>query len=239
MNKKLIRIGLLVVASAIVVMLTLGYVFKEGPFEERNVDRLTSQFITANPLDLSEISSISQFRSCMGHDYSGKNINGEKETNRSMKHYLGIRDTVPGNRAKVFAPFHGTIIAVESEGTGAGPGRGTQVWIRPDAAEDFAFIFFHMDLVSGLSKESRVQSGQLIGYANTEHNFDIGLKKFERFGGPNIFDSPFNYMESDVLADYEKKGVTPQNIIISKEQRDAAACRFGGASGTNEQIFLK
>ena len=46
------------------------------------------KFITANPFNLSQISAISKFRSCVGHDYSGLNANGKEETKRSMKHYL-------------------------------------------------------------------------------------------------------------------------------------------------------
>lgn len=36
-------------------------------------------FITASPVDLTQIARISPFRSGMGHDYSGLNINGIKK----------------------------------------------------------------------------------------------------------------------------------------------------------------
>ena len=65
-----------------------------------------SPFITANPLDLSQIKSISRFRSCEGHNYSGQNANGEEETYRTMKHYLGSVDQLAqtDQRVKIFAP---------------------------------------------------------------------------------------------------------------------------------------
>lgn len=218
------------VAGFIIIILTLGFVFK--------TDKPTSAFITANPLDLSEISFISPFRSCMGHDYSGKNIDGERETNRSMKHYIGLKNSDPGSRAKVFAPFVGSIIQIDLEKTS----RDSQVWIRPDRAEEFVFVFFHIDLMQGLTKGSQVQSGQFIGYANIKmkgDSFDIGLKKSEIFGGPNIFDSPFNYMTSEVLKEFENKGITLQNVITSKEQRDNRPCQFGQGLDQDEQIFLQ
>lgn len=230
MNREFTKIGFLVVAGFIIIILTLGFVFK--------TDKPTSAFITANPLDLSEISFISPFRSCMGHDYSGKNIDGERETNRSMKHYIGLKNSDPGSRAKVFAPFVGSIIQIDLEKTS----RDSQVWIRPDRAEEFVFVFFHIDLMQGLTKGSQVQSGQFIGYANIKmkgDSFDIGLKKSEIFGGPNIFDSPFNYMTSEVLKEFENKGITLQNVITSKEQRDNRPCQFGQGLDQDEQIFLQ
>ena len=230
MNREFTKIGFLVVAGFIIIILTLGFVFK--------TDKPTSAFITANPLDLSEISFISPFRSCMGHDYSGKNIDGERETNRSIKHYIGLKNSDPGSRAKVFAPFVGSIIQIDLEKTS----RDSQVWIRPDRAEEFVFVFFHIDLMQGLTKGSQVQSGQFIGYANIKmkgDSFDIGLKKSEIFGGPNIFDSPFNYMTSEVLKEFENKGITLQNVITSKEQRDNRPCQFGQGLDQDEQIFLQ
>src|SRR3989344_7321343 len=215
---------ILVIGGLTIILVAVNFVLRAtqkpsgGSLSENNPLEEDGEFIVANPLDLAEISYISKFRSCMGHDYSGKNINGEKETNRSMKHYLGVKPDIASNQAKALAPFNGTIIDVGAEKSG----RDAQVWIRPNAAGEFGFIFFHIDLTPGLTKGSKVQSGQLIGYANIQRrgdNFDMGLKKFERFGGPNIFDSPFNHMNGELLTEYKKKGITPQNIIVSKEER--------------------
>lgn len=230
MSRKFIKIVLLVATGLIIAMLALGFVFKK--------DEPAAEFITANPLDLSEISFMSPFRSCMGHDYSGKNIAGERETNRSMKHYIGLKNSSPGSRAKVFAPFDGNIIEVDRDQSSS----DTQVWIRPDKADEFIFVFFHIDLMPEFVKGSQVQSGQLIGYANIKmkgDSFDIGLKKSNIFEGPNIFDSPFNYMTMGVLEEFEKKGITLQNIIIPKEQRDNRPCQFGQGPDQDEQISLQ
>ena len=70
-------------------------------------------FIIANPLDLSQIQRISLFRSCVGHDYSGKNIEGEEEILRSMKHYLEPLPALVGtNQIKIFAPFDGKVAEI-------------------------------------------------------------------------------------------------------------------------------
>ena len=230
MKRKFTKIGLLVGIGFIIIVITLGFISRK--------DEPTTTFITANPLDLSEISFISPFRSCMGHDYSGKNIDGVRETNRSMKHYIGLKNNTSGSRTQVFAPFSGKITHVELEQSI----RDSQIWIQPDKADEFIFVFFHIDLVPGLAKDSQVQSGQLIGYATIKtkgDNFDIGLKKSEIFGGPNIFDSPFNYMTNEVRKEFEMKGITRQNVIISKEQRDTNPCKFVQGSDQGEQIPLQ
>lgn len=180
-------------------------------------------FITSNPINLSQIESISKFRSCAGHDYSGKNTNGEKETQRSMKHYLQPLDSLKGtNEIKVFAPFDGKITEVNEEE------RGAQVWIK-SKTENWNFIFFHINLIPTLKKSSEVKAGELIGNAvvtRDSHDFDIGLKKFEGFN--QIFDSPFVHMSEPVLKEYASKGITPEKIILSKQERDTNPCTFGG-----------
>lgn len=232
---------LFIIGGLIIAFVAVNFVLRtfqkppEDNLPKNNPPKGAGRFIVANPLDLSEISYISKFRSCMGHDYSGKNISGERETNRSMKHYLGVQ---PGKQVKALSPFNGTIIDIQSEESG----RDAQVWIRSDADREFAFIFFHIDLAPGITKGSKVQSNQLVGHANIQgrgDNFDMALKKFEKFGGPNIFDSPFNYMTSELLAAYGKYGITLQNIIISKEERDADPCKFGSGSEEKDRIYLQ
>jgi len=75
------------------------------------------QFITSNPVDLSQINRISKFRSCIGHDYSGTNSEGRQESNRSMKHYVEPINSLAGTSGElqVFAPFDGRITQDKSE----------------------------------------------------------------------------------------------------------------------------
>lgn len=201
------------------------------PRETSQSKQSEDKFIVANPLDLSEIASLSKFRSCIGHDYSGKNTKGEVESNRSMKHYVTVKQNV--EKAKALAPFDGKVISIEL------PERGYQVWLRPDTNPNFAFIFFHVE--TEVKKGDKVKAGQRIGYGVTAGaaNFDMGLKGLNSFGGPKNFDSPLNHMANSVLAEYKQKGITLENIIMSKEERDKNPCTFGQGNNQNEQVFLK
>jgi len=201
----------------IVVLLVVGVGLRFTTEGGHGKISIPSHFITSNPLDLSQIQSISQFRSCVGHDYSGINSDGEKETLRSMKHYITPKESI--KKASVFAPFDGEISSIEGEQID----RGVQVWLSPPDSS-WNFIFFHINLVDGLERGSDVKTGQLIGYSDltTGGNFDVGLKNFG-FGGQR-FDSQFRYMTNEVLAEYAEFGITPENVITTKEYRDANPC---------------
>lgn len=193
----------------------------------------TDKFITANPFDLSQIARISKFRSCEGHDYSGLNNNREQETLRSMKHYIEPLSQLIGSQsnAKIFAPFNGKVKELRD----SPPGK--QVFIAADAAPEWNFIFFHVDLLPEVEVGTAVQAGQHIGQASVQiqKNFDVGLKQFGRRG--QIFDSLFFYMNDAVLAEYAAKGVTLENIIIAKQTRDADPCQVYGTRPEGDADF--
>ena len=190
-------------------------------------------FIVANPLDLAQIQTISKFRSCVGHNYSGRNAEGETETLRSMKHYIQPREELPTETISVFAPFDGKISEVRREAT-----RGSQVWITPARVRGWQFIFFHIDLASEFDRSGvEVHSGQMIGRVNPESqtNFDMGLKFFGI--ASQIFDSPFLYMNELVLAEYAARGITKENIIVSKVERDNNPCQtLNGETGIDARF---
>ena len=232
MNKKLI------IGITITTVIGILGLFITGFFEDEESTQSGGNkfFITTNPIDLTQIFSISQFRSCMGHDYSGKNVDGQIEKNRSMKHYITVTQEFDqsAGKVKVFAPFNGKITSVKDE---QNP-RGNQVWLEGNTA-GWNFIFFHIDLLPNIAKGSEINAGELIGYANLKGgaNFDFGVKSFG-FGGQK-FDSPFNYMSADVLSEYAKVGIDPDNILIPKETRDASPCDFDQGSREDEQIFIQ
>ncbi len=194
------------------------------------------KFINASPIDLSQTARISVFRSCVGHDYSGFGPEGEHESNRSMKHYIdpiGSLERSQG-QVKAFAPFDGRVTTIETD---QNP-RGRQIWLEPFQAPGWQFIFFHVDPLTEIQKGSKVEAGRLLGYANLKEaaNFDIGLKYFR---ARQIFDSPFNFMTGDLLAEYAIFGLTPDNIIIKKSKRDSRPCSFGQGSGEEDYLELK
>ena len=227
---KLVKRALIIIGA--IALFLMGLFFFIDDTDETTQ---TDKFIVANPVDLNQIASISLFRSCAGHDYSGKNAEGEKETLRSMKHYLEVTTELDQSSGKVamFAPFDGKI---ESIDTKQGP-RGNLVWISGSAG-GWKFIFFHIDLVPGLKKGSEVEAGQLIGYANLVGgaNFDYGLKRFGIRG--QMFESPFKHMAPKVLAEYEAVGITPENIIATKAFRDNNPCPIkAGTESKYDTIF--
>lgn len=228
-------------------------------------------FITANPVDLSQISQVSKFRSCSGHDYSGVNAEGVLETNRSMKHYLAPASALARSvgKVKVFAPFDGSIRSIQDDG-----GRGWQVWLTPASAESWVFVFFHTDVLPNFGEGVTFAAGTQIGYANLDqdaHDFDIALKSFTpgaatpqnavsgqrdagrgrgdgSGGGPGgsvkdpraslfteVLDSPFLHVAPNVLDQFAAHGVTSDNVVISRAERDAKPCAFspGQDSPTN------
>ncbi|MDO8674108.1 MAG: hypothetical protein Q7O66_22065 [Dehalococcoidia bacterium] len=221
-------------------------------------------FITANPVELSQIAEISKFRSCAGHDYSGQNVDGQAEINRSMKHDLAPVNSLAGSigKLKALAPFDGTILSIQEEQVK----RGVQVWLRPNGASAWVFIFFHVDLDPALKIGSAVTAGALLGYANVSldaHDFDIALQRIPQdapsIGGSSgsgggrantpeaaqgassqAFDSPFLHMSSAVLEQFRGKGITADNVIVSKAARDARPCTFQpGADSPDNWVQLK
>ncbi len=107
MKKRLLLV--LLAISLIFIISCVPPEQKATPLSEES-----THFIVANPLNLSQIQRISKFRSCIGHDYSGLNIEREKETLRSMKHYIEPLPSLIGtDQVNIFAPFDGEISEVK------------------------------------------------------------------------------------------------------------------------------
>lgn len=191
---------------------------ENAPAEAKEQGEGREAFITSNPLNLSQILQISKFRSCAGHDYSGVNAQGEKETLRSMKHYIDSPQDVLGSEkaVPVFSPFDGKVTEIQES-------QGESVYISAHAAPTWQFIFFHVNLEPGIEVGTQLQSGQLVGYALANRpNFDMALKRFSWTG--QVFESPFLHMQEDIVEEYAAHGITLENIIIQKEFRDANPC---------------
>jgi len=237
--KKLLKWIGLVILVFFVAMIFVGPK-SDGKFS--NTVNLEEKFITSNPLDVSQISSISKFRSCVGHDYSGYNTEGERERLRTMKHYLtpalGFENT--SGKLKVFAPFDGTIRSIEGDAGPENRQRGWQVWLKPEGISGWNFVFFHIDLLGMLEEGSEVTAGDLIGHGNVEGaaNFDMIVKANNGVKGPNIIDSPFLHMTPEVLVEYVDVGLTQENVVLSKEYRDANDCPIEpGTESKNDTVF--
>ncbi len=190
-------------------------------------------FVTSAPFDISQIQSVSKFRSCSGHDYSGLDINGVNETNRSMKNYAVPLQKFNGtsDKVKVIAPFDATVL-------NNSPGKmGDNLDLVPTQAPGFIYELGHITSLKTLTKGTTVKSGQLIGYYTVEQggsSFDLQLW----FGGTNRtvnttsgeFDSLFAHLSPDLAKQLSLHGLTSSDLIISKADRDASPCLATGQS---------
>ncbi|PIS43013.1 MAG: hypothetical protein COT24_00540 [Candidatus Kerfeldbacteria bacterium CG08_land_8_20_14_0_20_40_16] len=184
-----------------------------------------AKFITASPIDLSQYRVISKLRSCAGHDYSGINIDGETETNRSMKHYAVPLQKFEGTKdqVKLFAPFDGKIAKIGDTKTGS---LGEGIYLT--SGNGWFFEIGHIVLVPNLKAGDKVSSGQLIGYFEAQNGWALDLQFYHSGKYIDMFqgiDSYINHLAPEVEAEYAKHGLQKEAIIISKEARDQNPCQ--------------
>jgi len=243
-----------------IILAGLGLVFALLPNHKNNSEIKTSDtqiksensaalFVVAHPFDLNQIDSITKYRSCFGHNYGNKTVDGETEDNRSMKHYLNLSKSIvkSGKEIPVYAPFDGEISDISSW-----EDFGYDVWLTPNQGfKQWYFILFHISLDQGLKKGSKIQAGKRIGRVQLTPggNFDMAVKKFKPFSAP-VVDVPLKHFAPNILADYEARGITLENSIISKKYRDQNPCpvipgtegrdaRFPSEAAEGEIIFLR
>lgn len=179
--------------------------------------------LTDNVVDPALLSSISKFRSCCGHDYSGSG-----ESNRSMKHYLVPRTELMGSdrSVPVFSPCDGEIVQMEREQHGLdclGTFQGYQVRIVPRARPDVHVVVFHVSPTRG---PGAVSAGERIGYADLRtcdgySSIDVAVE-----GGRDLF-SYFEWLTEGGFGPWLVRGLPSREAaLISREQRDADPCDF-------------
>lgn len=231
---------ILIVVCLIVVVLAgaVVYMAKRTADETKSEPSLTAKYITASPIDLRQIESISRFRSCEGHDYSGQNFAGEVERDRSMKHYVLPKAELrrSDNKVKMFAPFDGkvgsVVMPVATTDTGPGKTRGGSINLVTPLDRYVAVELGHIKLAADYKKGDKVKAGQFLGYAvvpDEWNDFDLVLRSIHYGRSENylfVFDSIFNHMTDAVLAEYAAVGLTPQKLIYPKELRDQNPCNF-------------
>lgn len=251
---------LIIVTIVIVGFLSMAFGFSYQPTQTE----INQQFVTANPLDLSQVAAFSQYRSCAGHDYRAQTVKTNKveSTPRSMKHYVKVKPEFRGTKDKVLAlaPFDGTIYVIDKD---LGGPDDQQIWLTPKTSTPWSprqwqFVFFHINLADGLKEGSVVKAGQQIGTANlargpqgSSDNFDIAMKFTRPMNRPAI-DTVFDHLIPAVLAEYQKYGLSPNDLVIPEEVRDVNDCPllpkgqggdgpdiyFPPEAASNEYIFL-
>lgn len=203
------------------IIIVVNILYTNWRFEQSK----DAKFITSSPIDLSQISGISKVRSCAGHDYSGENIKGEIETNRSMKHYavpLQQFNNTKG-QVKIFAPWDGKIAKIEAASKAGST--GSSIYFKYDG---WWFEFGHVEPLENLKVGQKVASGQLIGYVEPSNGsaFDLQFYHSGKYVDWNKgIDSYINHLSAEVMAQYNKYGFNTENMVITKEYRDQHPCQ--------------
>jgi hypothetical protein len=196
--------------------------------------------LTVSPMDPTLVTYMSKFRSCAGHDFSGLNISGKAESNRSMKHYVYVNKpwTATGS-IPVVAPFSGTaIVSVE-------PDYPLGSWVRILNRSGWAFTAFHVD--PSISDGQKVTAGQQIGTfppANAptfmpermnepEANFDFTLQSTD---GRNA--SFLDWMTPSAQQAWAARGFAPKTMTISEKERNAKRCAASFPDGPGSTGFV-
>lgn len=197
--------------------------FSSGGSLPKKVSKI-GEWITVNPVDLSHVTEMSQFRSCAGHDFSGLNIKDQTEKDRSMKHYI-VTDIPWTNAGAIsgYAPFAGTVTIAKEES-----GIGDQMKIY-NSKIGWSFILFHVK--SLVANNTKVTAGQKIATWPGDHtakliqnatptvSFDFAL-----VSAYDVKESPLVHMTPTVANQYAAKGFTASTLILEKATRDAKPC---------------
>lgn len=242
MRRKLYLLALIIPGF----FLIMGLVYSGPPTSEE----LNQKFIVVNPLDLSQISAFSKYRSCAGHDYRGPTVQAvvKESTPRSMKHYIKVKEELMGKNGvvKAIAPFDGKISNIEKRDPERKP-YDQQVWLTPETGSksprEWHFVFFHIDLDDNLKQGSPVKAGQVIGTAylsrgpeSSTDNFDMAVKLTRPMAAPAL-DTLLSHATDTVLAEYASYGITPSDMVIPKDFRDANLCPTTGDSQGGDIFF--
>lgn len=216
----------------------------QGPAIPATFPSVDAKYITAVPLDLTQIQSVSKFRSCAGHDFSGYNFEKTLETDRNMKHYIYPISKYQGtlDKVKILAPFDGTVSAITLEKDEIGkPGKrpktGNSITFSTPVDTVVRFEFGHLYFAKDFKVGDSVKAGDLVGYASLGekgNDFDIDLFAWIKKDGTEIraFGSAFDHMSDSVLAEFAKYGLTPINTKFTKVERDAKPCDYANTKNT-------
>lgn len=230
-RKILIGIGVLVVVLISAVFISLQLAKQEPP-----------PLLAANFVDLNQISKISKFRSCAGHTVVPQD---GREMKRSMKHYFWVKDEYLGtDKIPIYSPYEGLVSVIRSE-----PGKGLEgeIWIAPKGKfamlppfGRWMFSVQHINVRQDLKVGSQVKEGEIIGYAYADDkggdSFDIVYaksavipKKIDNWTAPfEDLDSVFNRMSEEVFKEYQARGLTKEDLVLTKEARDQKPCTYDG-----------
>lgn len=242
----------ILLGSAVLVLIIASVLIASVKYNER----LEPPELVTNFVDLNIVKQITKYRSCAGHATIPQD---GRELKRNMKHYFRLYpENKKENFVELFAPYDGHIALILDEEIWVAPEKKS--WLNLFPINQWMFSVIHIKPKEGLKIGTKVKAGELIGYGTFlkypefDPSFDIVYgtisippRKIDNWSSPyGNLDSIFNHMSKEVLAEYKQKFVTPENIIISKEERDSDPCvyrdkgpYFAPKNGSGESVDLK
>lgn len=207
--------------------------------------------ITHNFIDLSQVDSVSRYRSCHGHQTVDQ---WSDEPVSNMQHYMPLLADVEPDRVKIYAPFDGYVLGdapytMPDEGVTMVPKSGVPWW----PFNQWRFAMNHTHVLPQFQDPPIhfVTAGTHVGYVNAvERNGKRNNGTQVRVGVTAIppmikngngepykrLDSVFRYMSDDVFAEYQAAfpGVkSREDFIFTKEWRQAHPCVFREGDAPN------
>ena len=222
------RTHIFLIISAIILLPVIGFILKQKFGPGLNIDQLAGEkFISANPVDFSQVIAISRFRACAGHWYGQTDIYGIAESSSNMKHYfVPLESLSPSqDKVKIFATFNGKIAEVIDDQ------RGKIINLVPENSGNWVFTIYHINPAGNVRPGNNVKAGELMGYAAINKkgdSFDFSLLVKSGRGGYNhlaSIDSIFFHFTDSVKNEYDVIGATTQEMVISRADREESPCQ--------------
>jgi hypothetical protein len=187
-----------------------------------NLDQQIPKLVESDYLDLSQIGSISKFRSAEGHDYSNA-----FESCRNMKHYFKPKADADCGNIKIFSPVSGVVFHTEEEWA------GTKIDIQPDKYSAILITIFHVRIRKPLHPGDRVTAGQQLGFHFGKDTWSDIAVSVTTLKGRKLL-SYFEVMPDSVFERYRVRGLASREAaIITKAVRDADPLSCQGAAFTS------
>lgn len=207
MEKKVKIIGLLILigtASVFGILFIPTLIDSFGP---------VPQFASHDWIELEKFGNVSKYHSTVGHGYPGD------DNPTSDKHYFFQYDCFNDTttNVSVYAPANVKVVKIEDETHVLvnGEKAGKQIHLQSIEHPSIIFVFFHQNIaVSGIQLWQVLNAGDLISHCDLRESVSTDIAVYR---GLNTI-SWFQVLTATLMATYESRGITLQNIIKTDEQ---------------------
>jgi len=171
------------------------------------------KFVSHDWIELEKIGNISKYHSTIGHGYPGD------DNPTSDKHYFYQYDCFTNTtlNMKTFAPVDAIVISImpETHVLSNGEIQGKQIHLKSIEHPSIVFRIFHQNIeTTGLQLWQILNAGDQVGYCDLRECVNIDIAVFRGFSTISWFE----VLNPAVMATYESRGITLDNIIKTTEQ---------------------